>query len=34
MIAECTESLADRELAEIVKRVMKAEISRRRLRGV
>jgi predicted nucleic acid-binding Zn ribbon protein len=33
MIADCTESLADRELAEIVKRVMKAEISRRRLRG-
>ena len=30
MIAECTESLADRELAEIVKRVMKSEISRRR----
>lgn len=32
MIAECTETLADRELAEIVKRVMKKEISRRRLR--
>ena len=32
MIAECTEALADRELAEIVKRVMKTEISRRRLR--
>ncbi|PKN19859.1 MAG: hypothetical protein CVU71_05690 [Deltaproteobacteria bacterium HGW-Deltaproteobacteria-6] len=31
MIAECTETLADRELAEIVKRVMKKEISRRRL---
>lgn len=30
MIAECTETLADRELAEIVKRVMKEEISRRR----
>ena len=30
MIAECTEALADRELAEIVKRVMKTEISRRR----
>lgn len=30
MIAECTETLADPELAEIVKRVMKAEISRRR----
>jgi predicted nucleic acid-binding Zn ribbon protein len=33
MIAECTESLADRELAAIIKRVMKAEISRRRIRG-
>jgi len=32
MITECTETLADRELAEIVKRVMKKEISRRRLR--
>lgn len=32
MIAECTERLADRELAEVVKRVMKMEISRRRLR--
>jgi hypothetical protein len=32
IIAECTETLKDRELAEIVKRVMKAEISRRRLR--
>lgn len=32
MIAECTETLADQELAEIVKRVMKTEISRRRLR--
>lgn len=31
MIAECTETLADRELAEIVKRVMRTEISRRRL---
>ena len=31
MIAECTEALADRELAEIVQRVMKKEISRRRL---
>ncbi|MHB8137065.1 MAG: DUF721 domain-containing protein [Smithellaceae bacterium] len=30
MIAECTETLADPELAEIIKRVMKAEISRRR----
>jgi len=30
MIVECTETLADRELAEIVKRVMKMEISRRR----
>lgn len=30
MIAECTEKLTDRELAEIVKRVMKKEISRRR----
>lgn len=32
MIADCTETLADRELAEIVQRIMKAEISRRRLR--
>lgn len=32
MIDECTATLADRELAEIVKRVMKNEISRRRLR--
>jgi len=32
MIAECTATLQDRELAEIVKRVMKMEISRRRLR--
>jgi predicted nucleic acid-binding Zn ribbon protein len=31
MIAECTEKIADPELAKIVKRVMKAEISRRRL---
>ncbi|MRR16686.1 MAG: DUF721 domain-containing protein [Deltaproteobacteria bacterium] len=30
MIAECTDALADPELAAIVKRVMKAEISRRR----
>lgn len=30
MIAECTEALADQELAAIVKRVMKEEISRRR----
>jgi len=30
MIDECTEALADRELAAIVKRVMKNEISRRR----
>ena len=29
---ECTETLKDRELAEIVQRVMQAEISRRRLR--
>lgn len=32
IIAECTETLKDRELAEIVKRVMQAEITRRRLR--
>jgi len=32
MIAECTKTLADPELAEIVKRVMKSEITRRRLR--
>lgn len=31
MIAECTQKLADPELAKILKRVMKAEISRRRL---
>lgn len=31
MIAECTEKLADPELSKIVKRVMTAEISRRRL---
>jgi hypothetical protein len=31
MIAECTETLADQELAAIVKRVMKREISRRRM---
>ena len=30
MIAECTDSLADRELADVLKRVMQAEISRRR----
>jgi hypothetical protein len=30
MIAECTEALADRELAIIFKRVMQAEINRRR----
>ena len=30
MIAECTTSLADRELATIFKRVMQAEINRRR----
>lgn len=32
MIAECTDKLADRELAAIVGRVMKKEISRRRWR--
>jgi hypothetical protein len=32
MIAECTSALADRELAEIFKRVMQVEISRRRQR--
>jgi hypothetical protein len=32
MIAECTESISDRELAEVVARVMQKEISRRRLR--
>jgi hypothetical protein len=32
MIAQCTETLADRELAEILKRVMQLEISRRRQR--
>lgn len=32
MIDECTEALADRGLADIVKRVMKAEISHRRLK--
>ena len=31
MIADCTGKLADPELAKIVQRVMKAEISRRRL---
>jgi hypothetical protein len=30
MIAECTDSLADRELAAIFKRVMQVEINRRR----
>lgn len=30
MIAECTETLADRELAAVLKRVMRLEISRRR----
>ncbi|NLN39252.1 MAG: DUF721 domain-containing protein [Smithella sp.] len=30
MIAQCTDALADRELAEILKRVMKKEITRRR----
>lgn len=30
MIAQCTDVLADRELAEILKRVMKKEITRRR----
>ncbi|HON58336.1 MAG TPA: DUF721 domain-containing protein [Smithella sp.] len=32
IIAQCTETLADRELAEILKRVMQLEISRRRQR--
>lgn len=32
MIAECTDALADRELADIFKRVMQVEISRRRQR--
>jgi hypothetical protein len=32
MIAECTAALADRELADIFKRVMQVEISRRRQR--
>ena len=32
MIAQCTEALADRELADILKRVMQVEISRRRQR--
>ena len=32
MIAECTSALADRELADIFKRVMQVEISRRRQR--
>ena len=32
IIAECTETLKDPELAAVVKRVMQAEISRRRLR--
>jgi hypothetical protein len=30
MIADCTDSLADRELAAIFKRVMQVEINRRR----
>ena len=30
MIAECTDSLTDRELADVLKRVMQLEISRRR----
>jgi predicted nucleic acid-binding Zn ribbon protein len=30
MIAQCTESLSDPELADVLKRVMRAEISRRR----
>jgi predicted nucleic acid-binding Zn ribbon protein len=33
MIAECTEALADRELAAVLKRVMELEISRRRQLG-
>lgn len=32
MITECTESLADQELASVLKRVMELEISRRRQR--
>jgi hypothetical protein len=32
MIADCTATLADRELAAIFKRIMKVEISRRRQR--
>ena len=32
MIAECTEALADQELAAVLKRVMQLEISRRRQR--
>jgi predicted nucleic acid-binding Zn ribbon protein len=32
MIAECTDAMADRELADILKRVMQVEISRRRQR--
>ncbi|HPC85797.1 MAG TPA: DUF721 domain-containing protein [Smithellaceae bacterium] len=32
IIAECTDAIKDRELAAIVKRVMQAEISRRRIR--
>ncbi len=31
MIAECTDSLADQELADVLKRVMQLEISRRRM---
>ena len=30
MIAECTEALTDQELAAVLKRIMKLEISRRR----
>ena len=32
MISECTDTMADRELADILKRVMQTEISRRRQR--
>ena len=32
MIAQCTDALADHELAAILKRVMQVEISRRRQR--
>ena len=34
MIAECTDALADHELADILKRAMEAEISRRRQREI